>query len=463
MLRSKKGQSALDRLGSILLKSPVFKPLHKKYIQKFPAFISKKLSVIEGDITQKNLGMENYISNKLKSDLNLVINSAGLTDFNPDIRSASKTNIQGTLNISDFVQGCEKAKMLHISTCFVSGNSKKQGKIFHEELDQNKTPNGKDINSHQEYEYILKTIKRQECLFSNKSNTKKEIKDHFIKFGKKRAEFWGWSNAYVYTKALAEKLLVHKNISFSIIRPSIVESSINYPFPGWNEGCNTSTPIIYLAGQWYPHFLGDGNNTLDIIPVDLLAKSITIVCCKLLKNESDLVYHCSTSAENPLYINSITQYMQISYRAYFKNHSKKLLCKHLRGLLRPKAYKEEWIFSSEKIAKTIAIVQKYLGYLNIRSKKLSVLQKSFETNDYIGQLFKPFVYEPQYRYAAKKIFDVEIHENEFKIDLHDIHWPTYCQKILLPGLQKWCFPILEKKIDKNIYYQQIYKSHFNRN
>ena len=65
--------------------------------------------------------------------------------------------------------------------------------------------------------------------------------------GVERAAYWGWPNIYTYTKSLGEQLVAAETgMVRSIVRPSIVESALSYPFPGWNEGFTTTAPIIFL-------------------------------------------------------------------------------------------------------------------------------------------------------------------------------------------------------------------------
>ena len=52
--------------------------------------------------------------------------------------------------------------------------------------------------------------------------------------GRARAASLGWPDAYAYTKALGERALLQNrgDVPVSIVRPSIIESSIQEPFPG---------------------------------------------------------------------------------------------------------------------------------------------------------------------------------------------------------------------------------------
>ena len=46
----------------------------------------------------------------------------------------------------------------------------------------------------------------------------------------------------------------------TIVRPAIVESAVRYPFPGWNEGFNTTAPLMYLMLKGHRNVpMGDGH------------------------------------------------------------------------------------------------------------------------------------------------------------------------------------------------------------
>ena len=58
---------------------------------------------------------------RLLSDVGPIINSSGSTDFNPELKLALSTNIDGVANLIDFQKECRRAALLHLSTCYVIG------------------------------------------------------------------------------------------------------------------------------------------------------------------------------------------------------------------------------------------------------------------------------------------------------------------------------------------------------
>ena len=60
------------------------------------------------------------------------------------------------------------------------------------------------------------------------------------------------------------------------MRPAIVESSMQFPFPGWNEGFTTSAPLVFMGGSGVKGWPVRKDGPLEIIPVDLVAAGILI-------------------------------------------------------------------------------------------------------------------------------------------------------------------------------------------
>lgn len=114
LVRNKSSISNIDRLQ---------KTLAYYFGDKYTNQFGKRIIVINGDITLKNLGIENTQINNLSSKINCVINSAALVKHYGDIDAFNSINIEGTNNIIDFCMNIKK-KLYHISTISVSGISK---------------------------------------------------------------------------------------------------------------------------------------------------------------------------------------------------------------------------------------------------------------------------------------------------------------------------------------------------
>ncbi len=106
------------------------------------------------------------------------------------------------------------------------------------------------------------------------------VTDQLVEAGRARAGSVGWPDAYAYTKALGEQALTEMkgNVPVNIVRPSIIESALAEPFPGWIRGFRMAEPVIisYARGL-LKQFPGVPEGTIDVIPVDIVVAAIIAV------------------------------------------------------------------------------------------------------------------------------------------------------------------------------------------
>src|SRR5690606_329808 len=113
---------------------------------------------------------------------------------------------------------------------------------------------------------------------------RKFIEAQLAELGQERAQFWGWANTYTYTKSIGEQIAARSGLPFSIVRPAIIESCVAFPEPGWNEGINTSAPLIFAIREG--QFQMPGNDIrLDIVPCDMVATGMLLAMGELLQRE----------------------------------------------------------------------------------------------------------------------------------------------------------------------------------
>ena len=121
LLRRKALLSARDRFEKMIATSPAFAPLHERHGEALGEYIARRVEIIEGDVSLPGLGLDEAVAKDVRGGLDLVIHCAGLVDFDPDIREAVSINVDGTAHMADFVEGCARARLLHVSTCYVTG------------------------------------------------------------------------------------------------------------------------------------------------------------------------------------------------------------------------------------------------------------------------------------------------------------------------------------------------------
>ena len=104
----------------------------------------------------------------------------------------------------------------------------------------------------------------------------------------------------------------------SIVRPSIVESALSYPFPGWNEGFTTTAPIIFLIRKGQTLIPANEKLILDITPVDQVASVMLAVSAQACVEEPGLVFQAATGDSNPNNMERIIGLVGLDKRRHFQ-------------------------------------------------------------------------------------------------------------------------------------------------
>ena len=109
---------------------------------------------------------------------------------------------------------------------------------------------------------------------------KQWVKDELVRIGAERARSLGWTDCYTFTKALGERIVEEhaRTNRVSIVRPSIIESALVTPYPGWIEGFKMMEPLILAYGRGeLPEMPGAADTTVDVVPVDHVVAAIVAV------------------------------------------------------------------------------------------------------------------------------------------------------------------------------------------
>ncbi|PTX64537.1 thioester reductase-like protein [Melghirimyces profundicolus] len=97
--------------------------------------MEEKVKLVEGDITQEDLGMESGVMASLQETVTHFFHLAAIYDLAVPKEAAEKVNVTGTDRVNQFVRSIPGLKRyLYFSTAYVSGE--RTGRVTEEELDQ---------------------------------------------------------------------------------------------------------------------------------------------------------------------------------------------------------------------------------------------------------------------------------------------------------------------------------------
>ncbi len=503
LVRPKKGISSEERFWKEIFVSEVFQPLRDKYGEEgFRQFAAEKITPIPGDVSKHNVGIPEDILELLREKAHVVVNVAGVVDFNPPIDEALNVNCFGVQNLISLCKTLGDLPILHTSTCYVAGN--KDGTFYEVDPRLHPFPRADEIDiehwdPEREIEEGLKLIERanheaneafRESEFLEKAKEqlrergescrgqilkdelekvrRKYVEEVLREEGLKRAHYWGWTNTYTYTKSIGEQLLLNSGLRVTISRPAIVESSSYYPFTGWNEGINTSAPLIYaLLRRGALHMPGSWECVLDLVPNDFVCSGMIASLGALLENRHELVYQYGTADVNPVSTGRIQEIISLYKRRYFRKNPKGsplfIALQKLYGgsPLTPEQFERYGDPAYSRVAKKLSVwtekASKFPGleFLKGTSKQLAGISRTFEKTTSIYNQFLPFMYERHYRFDCsntRALFDSLVEEDRAKLywEPEKIDWRQWLMEVHIPGLEKWTMPLIDKKLKKKL-------------
>ncbi len=481
LIRRQRSAPAQRRFEKAIEESPLFENLHNKHGADFGRFLSEKIVVIEGDVSRPGLGLEPAVLQLLQSNLDLVINSSGLTDFNPDLRQALSINIEGAIHLIDFLRQLNTAALLHLSTCYVVGY--RDGRIT-ETLAPNYTPKGvagfdaeieyeslqrlaREIETRAESEEITERLRQQvlskgrklgdaELNAQIRKQRQRWTRDELIEAGMRRARELGWPNTYTFTKSIAESLIskLGADLPIAIVRPSIVETSTHDPFSGWNEGVNTSAPISYLLGTLFRQMPSNGKKCLDIIPVDLVCRGMILISAALIERRHEAIYQLATSAVNPCNMRRTIELTGLAHRKHYRaqdEFNQRLLAYFDTIPVSKERYQQ---LSAPRQKQIVQALQRILSPLPMMRSPLVRRERDLDRVEKIIELYEPFILHNEYVFEAQNVelLSAALPGEEraaFGYDASYIDWWDYWINIHIPALRKWSYPIIEGRPVEN--------------
>ena len=238
LVRRNSHQSAGDRIEKLI---------SKNYDGAKKQEIDKRIEVIEGDTTERCLGIDKIQLEKLSKEIDVIYHCAALCEFSIPLESIRRINVFGTENVLDFAMRCKKSRQFksfhHISTVAVLGDF---GGVFYEDS---------------------------------------------LDVGQK------FNNTYEQTKFEAEKLINEyrdRGLCISIYRPSIITGdSVTGEVSNFQMFYQ---PLHIFSLGIFDAIPADGNLGYSLVPVDYVARAVYLISSNKNNNKN---YHLT----NPNTIN----------------------------------------------------------------------------------------------------------------------------------------------------------------
>ncbi|WP_104431412.1 SDR family oxidoreductase [Kineococcus xinjiangensis] len=327
LVRPKPGQSGEERMRK-LLRKPIFSGLDAEEV------LAKRLEVFEADLDDVP---------ELPGDLDVVVHCAGDVSFDPVIQEAFSTNVHGTERLVQRVleangRTTSQIHYVHVSTAYVGG--RRRGAIPERAVEHTvdwrvEAAAGERVAARIEdlsrtEEHLVRFLREAErehghagplTAAADAERRRGEwVVEQQKAAGKERARTLGWTDVYTFTKAMGERVveeLAAPRIPTSIVRPSIIESALKHPHPGWIEGFKMAEPIILAYGRGeMPEFPAAPDSVLDVVPIDHVVNAILKVCATPPPPSRPGYFHVASGSRNPATFRTFYEHI----REHFRQH-----------------------------------------------------------------------------------------------------------------------------------------------
>jgi fatty acyl-CoA reductase len=329
LVRSKAGASARERVAELLTK-PAFGGLRARLGDDGTArLLDERIEVLDGDLGRWPA---------LPGDVDVVVHCAGEVSFDPAIDAGFATNTLGVQALLDAVRRSgSRPHLVHVSTAYVSAVDKGpvvEGRLGHDVdwraeaaaaarlrsavEDASRAPGELSRFLHeaggehgrQGAQTVAADAERRRRTW---------VDEQLVAAGRERARSLGFTDCYTFSKAMGERVVeeLAPDLPVTVVRPSIIESALRRPFPGWIEGYKMAEPIILAYGRGaLPEFPGVPDGVVDIIPVDLVVSATLAAAAHPPPTGSPRYLHLCSGARNPLLFADLFRIV----RDYFRRH-----------------------------------------------------------------------------------------------------------------------------------------------
>lgn len=311
LIRGGRKGNARERFDREVATSSVFDRLRAEQPAFLENFFAEKIECITGEVTEPGFGLSATRFVELAGRIDVAINAAASVNFREPLDQALAINALSLHHLTALTR-VANAPLIQISTCYVNGYNRGD---MHEQVVH---PAGASIPRHRDGYYDVEALIRK--LQQKIDHVKAHVRDprllerRLTELGISESNRYGWNDTYTFTKWMGEQLAMRgmQGRSLTIVRPSIIESTLLDPVPGWIEGVKVADAIIlaYARGRT-SFFPAKTDGVIDIIPADLVANSILMATAEALADRpQQRIYQCCSGSGNPILMGDVIQLLE---------------------------------------------------------------------------------------------------------------------------------------------------------
>ncbi len=475
VVRHGRRQSAAVRTANEIIRNECFDRLRDELGHDFDAMVSRRLTTVAGDVATDGLGLDDEGRSVLAS-CDIVVHAAASVSFDAPLDSSVEVNLLGPSRVASTIvdlaatrrpAGAALPHLISVSTAYVSGGHR--GDALEDPISESpyvvlpdwraevEAARRARSDAHTESRTPRQLAKFRKAaraelgaagtsLLAEKTERLREdwVTDRLVDLGRARAQALGWPDAYAYTKSLGEVALADTKgeLPVTVVRPSIVESSLADPMPGWIRGFRMAEPVIisYARGL-LRQFPGVPEGIIDVIPVDLVAAAIIAIAARGPGSPEGSVFQVASGVRNPLRYGTLVSLCE----GWFTEHP--LYDSHGQPIVVPK-----WSFPGRgkvqsdlrRASATLRFAEHFVNRLPIRGdlaeRALGVEERRLLAERALGyvELYGSYV-DSEARFRIDRTLSLynsldPVDQKTFCFDPAVLDWSSYVRDVHLPSV-----------------------------
>ncbi len=435
---NKRHPDAHSRFLNEIATSSVFERLRAEDNEAFELFLDEKVHCISGEVTEPAFGLPESRYRELAQSLDAVINSAASVNFREELDKALRINTLCLDNIAGLAVENPQLAVLQVSTCYVNGMN--SGQVPETVIQPAGQPLPRNDDGYFEVDELIRLLDDKiadvRARYSGKVLEKK-----LVELGIQEANRYGWSDTYTFTKWLGEQRLMKQlhGRALTILRPSIIESALEEPAPGWIEGVKVADAIILAyAREKVTLFPGKRSGIIDVIPVDLVANAIILSLAEALAEAPDRrIYQCCSGSSNPISLGEFIDHLMAEAKANYAEYDHLFYRQPTKPFVAVNRKLFDLVVGGARVPLNLA--DRMLRLLG-QDRELKLL-RNLDTTRSLATIFG-FYTAPDYIFHNDELMALsarmgELDQGLFPVDARQIDWSVYLRKIHLAGLNRY--------------------------
>jgi HAD superfamily hydrolase (TIGR01490 family) len=475
VVRPGRRQDAADRTHREIIRNDCFDRLRGELGRDFEATVARRVTTVAGDVATDGLGLDEE-GRVVLSKCDVVVHAAASVSFDAPLDSVVEVNLLGPSRVAKVMNdlvtshrppGAALPHLIAVSTAYVSSGHR--GDAFEEPISESpyvelpdwraeveaarraRSDTQVESRTPSQLAKFRKQARRElgaagTALLAERTERLREdwVADRLAELGRARAQALGWPDAYAFTKSLGEVALADTKgvLPVTIVRPSIVESSLADPVPGWIRGFRMAEPVIisYARGL-LRQFPGVPEGVVDVIPVDLVAAAIIAVAARGPGQANESVYQVASGVRNPLRYGTLVSLCE----GWFTEHP--VYDAHGQPIVVPK-----WSFPGRgkvqgdlrRAAAALSLAERFVKLLPIRGdlaeRALGVEDRRLLAERALGyvELYGSYI-ETEARFRIERTLQLyesldPVDQKTFCFDPAVLDWPRYVREVHLPSV-----------------------------